>query len=170
MNATESGFIAALRVTNQLKTEGIISDYAIGGGIATLRYTEPFFTQDLGLFVIVRQQPKLVLLTPIYSRFSELGHLWSGEHLIVEGLPVQFIAADALEREAVKNAAPTRFLGVPTKVLTPECLIALLVRAGRPKDRIKVTMLIDQTEVNRELLHNILSRYRLVSKFKGIVR
>lgn len=170
MAATEKGFITVLKIMNRLKAEGIVSDYAIGGGIATLRYTEPFFTQDLDLFVVVKQQTKLVLLMPIYDRFGELGYQWSGEHLIVEGLPVQFIAADALEEEAVKNAAPTRLLGVTTKIFTPEYLIAILVRAGRDKDKIKVAMLLKQTKVNRELLDSILARFRLVSKFKRLIR
>lgn len=165
---SEEGCVSALRVMNGLKAEGAIEDYAVGGGIAVLRYTEPFLTQDLDLFVVVEQTGGLAVLTTIYNRFRELGHAWHRDYLVVGGVPVQFIAADVLEAEAIKNAAHTRFLGVPTKVFTPEYLIAILVRAGRQKDRIKVHMLLEQTRVNKVILYDVLARYRLTSKFEEL--
>jgi hypothetical protein len=41
---------------NNLKEKGLIKDYAIGGAIATLRWTEPFFTRDLDIFVIPKKR------------------------------------------------------------------------------------------------------------------
>jgi hypothetical protein len=42
-----------LEVMNNLKEKGLIKDYAIGGAIATLKWTEPFFTRDLDKFFIL---------------------------------------------------------------------------------------------------------------------
>jgi len=39
-----------LEVINELKKEGLINDYAIGGAVGALRWTEPFFTEDLDIF------------------------------------------------------------------------------------------------------------------------
>ncbi len=35
-----------IKVLNELKTKGLIKDYAIGGAIAALKYVSPFFTED----------------------------------------------------------------------------------------------------------------------------
>jgi predicted nucleotidyltransferase len=45
-----------LEVMNNLKEKGLIKDYAIGGAIANLRWTEPFFTRDLDIFVIPEKE------------------------------------------------------------------------------------------------------------------
>ena len=37
----------ALKVISEMKSKGIIKDYAIGGGIATLLYTEPLLAEIL---------------------------------------------------------------------------------------------------------------------------
>lgn len=165
---TEQGFATTLRVMNQLKTEGVIEDYAIGGGVGTIKYTEPFSTYNLDLFVIVPKSKGLTLLTPIYDRFRQLGYPWHKDYLIVEGLPVQFIAADELESEAVTRAARATVFGVSTKVMRPEYLIALFARAGRTKDKAKITMLLEQAKVDILVLREILVRYGLLEKFEAI--
>ena len=41
------------RVLNDMKSDGIIEDYAIGGGMAVLFYAEPTRTYDLDVFVLL---------------------------------------------------------------------------------------------------------------------
>lgn len=89
-----------------------------------------------------------------------------GEHIIVEGLPVQFIPAGELEEEAVRNARVIEYERIKTRVLTPEYLIAILLRAGRRKDIEKVEKLLEQAEIEREKLNKILRKYGLMEKFK----
>lgn len=60
-----------LRVLNELKERGLIKDYAIGGGIAALRWVEPFFTQDLDIFVLLEQETTrrgVIDLSPLISQ------------------------------------------------------------------------------------------------------
>lgn len=91
-----------LKVVNGLKNKGLINDYAIGGGIAALFYIEPFLTYDLDVFIISVErtdEKNLIVLSPIFDYLKSKGYSWKGEHIIIEGVPVQFIPADELERE-----------------------------------------------------------------------
>jgi hypothetical protein len=164
---TENGFIVALEGLNTLKKLGVIIDYAVGGGIATLRYTEPFFTNDLDIFIILPPtNRKLIDITPVSGFFVSKGHVWYKEHVIIEGTPVQFLVADQLEAEAVRMAPRRKFLGVWTKVFSPEYLVAIMVRVGRPKDRQRLHLLLEQTKINNDVLGDILSRYNLEQKYR----
>lgn len=158
---------AALVVINQLKRKGLIKDYAIGGGIATIFYTEPVFTYDLDVFIIPRVERKgLVLLTEIFDYLQQEGHQWKGEHIILGDTPVQFIVASELEAEAIENARSIVYKKVNTKVMSPEYLIAILLKAGRSKDTVKIHMLLNQTSVDRVKLTSILKKYDLLGRFR----
>ncbi len=157
-----------IAVLNTIKKRGLIDEYAIGGGIATIFYTEPLLTYDLDVFVMIEQDAasKLISFAPIYHYLEGKGYAWRGEHIVIEGMPVQFLPADGdLEREAVAQARKITYKGVPTKVIGAEWLIALLVKAGRQKDREKVTRLLEQTSVDRKTLKRILTRSKLYEKF-----
>ncbi|MBM4465828.1 MAG: hypothetical protein FJ014_09795 [Chloroflexi bacterium] len=159
----------AIRVMNELKEKGLIKDYAIGGAIAALRWTEPFFTQDLDVFIILEEEADergFIVLSPIYEYLKERGHVWKGHWIMMEGIPVDIFPADPLEKEAVAEAEEIEYEGVKTKVLTPEYLIALFLRAGRDKDWRKIQMLLEQCEIDSERLQRILSQYGLCEKFR----
>ena len=47
------GFLGALEALNDLKANGIIKDYAIGGGYAANYYLEPSYTYDLDILVLL---------------------------------------------------------------------------------------------------------------------
>lgn len=161
-----------LRVLNQLKAKGVIKDYAIGGGIGAIFYIEPVLTYDLDVFVVLQEtkQKGLILLAPVFDYLREKGYSWVGEHILIEGFPVQFIPADKLEEEAIEDAIVTSYQGTRIKVMCPEYLIALFVRAGRAKDITKVRMLLTQTRINKVKLHSILSKYGLSNKFELLQR
>jgi len=163
-----------IEVINGLKKEGLIKDYAIGGAIGVLRWVEPFFTRDLDIFIIPQKEVgnrELFLLSPIYEYLKNKGYdKWVGQWLIIEGVPVEFIPAEGLAREALENAIETEFEGVQTRVMLPEYLITLLLKASRDKDKIKIQMLLEQAEVNMEKLKEILHRYGLIDKFKPFVK
>jgi len=156
-----------IQVLNQLQKKGLIKDYAIGGGIATIFYVEPFFTYDLDVFIIpsgMAKEQNLILLSPVYNYLETKGYKWKGEHIIIEGIPVQFIPANELEEEAITNARKIGYEGVKTRVMTPEYLIALLLRAGRKKDLGKIEKLLEQTRIDRRKLGAILRKYGLNKK------
>jgi len=158
-----------LKIINELKKKGLIEDYAIGGGIATIFYVEPFLTYDLDVFVILSEKEKkgnLILLSPIFNYLEDKGYSWKGEHIIIEGVPVQFIPADKLEKEAVRKAKQTKYERVNTKVMTPEYLTSILLRAGRKKDMEKVEKLLEQAKVDIKKLKDILHRHGLSEKIR----
>lgn len=158
-----------LKIINELKAKGLIEDYAIGGGIATIFYVEPFLTYDLDVFIIPSKKEKkknLILLSPIFNYLEDKGYYWRGEHIIIEGIPVQFIPADKLEEEAVRKAKQMKYKRVKTKVMTPEYLTSILLRAGRKKDMEKVEKLFQQAKVDMKKLKGILHKHGLSEKIK----
>lgn len=159
----------AIKVINGMVKEGLINDYAVGGGIAAMFYIEPFLTYDIDIFILIeRKKEKLVLLTPVYDYLEKRGYSFKGEHIIVEGIPVQFIPADKLESEAIKNAKKVVYEGIETKVINPEYLIAILLRAGRKKDVEKIEKMLEETKVDRAKMKDILTRYNLLDKIERL--
>lgn len=153
---------------NELKNNGLIKDYAIGGAIAALRWTEPFFTQDLDVFVILEKEVSeegLIVLSPIYEYLKSKGYVWKKHWVLIEGVPVDIFPADELEKKAIEEAMETEYEGVKTKIIIPEYLIALFLKANREKDIRKIQMLLDQAEINEKKLNKILSEYGLEEKF-----
>ncbi len=79
-----------LKVLNDMVEMGLIKQYAIGGGIAVLYYTEPVLTYDLDVFCLLpADKSELITLSPIYEYLQKKGYREDGEHIIVEGIPVQ---------------------------------------------------------------------------------
>lgn len=161
---------SVLQAFNELKENGLIRDYAIGGAIAALRWTEPFFTQDLDIFVVLfgESEKGLVVLSPIYEYLASRGWAWQGHWMVTEGIPVDIFPADPLEEEAVREAAEVEYEGVRTKVITPEYLIPLFLRAGRDKDILKIRMLLEQAEVDLERLKEIATRFGLYDRWERL--
>ncbi|MCM8820377.1 MAG: nucleotidyltransferase [Candidatus Omnitrophica bacterium] len=160
-----------IKVINKMVKEGLFNDYAIGGGIATMFYIEPFLTYDIDIFLLLEHwKGNVVLLTPVYDYLKEAGYKWKGEHIIVEGVPVQFIPADELEKEAIKNARRIVYEGVKTKIIGPEYLIAILLRAGRKKDIEKIEKILDEVKIDKKILNDILTRYGLDESFRAFLK
>jgi predicted nucleotidyltransferase len=158
-----------LKVINEMKEKGLINDYAIGGGIAALFYIEPFLTYDLDVFIIPvekRNNKGLIFLSAVFDYLRSMGYSWKGEHIIIEGVPVQFIPADELEKEAVENARVIEYEGIKAKVISPEYLIVILLRAGRKKDIEKIERLLEQTEIDRKKLNELLNKFNLKERFQ----
>lgn len=159
-----------IKVINELKQKGLIKDYAIGGAIAVLRWVEPFFTRDLDIFIIpieATSNKRLINLSAIYDYLKRKRYnKWVGQWLIIEGIPVEFIPAQGLAEESVEKAREIKFARVKTKVITPEYLIALLLLAGRQKDKLKVEMLLKQTKIDFRKLEEILKKYDLEAKLR----
>ncbi len=160
----------AIKVIKGMVKEGLINDYAVGGGIAAMFYIEPFLTYDIDIFILIerRKEEKVVLLTPVYEYLEKKGYKWKGEHIIVEGIPVQFIPADELESEAIRDAKKVMYEEVQTKVINPEYLIAILLRAGRRKDVEKIEKILEEIKIDREKLIDILRKYNLMDKIERL--
>ena len=159
-----------LAVINQMLELGIISDYAIGGGMASVFYMEPVLTYDLDIFCVLAGQEKgLNILAPIYKWADRAGYKPFKEHLVIEGLPVQFIPVyNALIAEAVKNAVEKKIGRVKTRVAAPEYLIAIMLQTSRKKDIINAGKMLSEAKINKRALAKILKTHGLPAKFKTL--
>ena len=158
-----------LQVLNDLKREGVIREYAIGGAVAALFYAEPSFTQDLDVFVMFPEpeEGQLITLKPIYDALRKRGYSEQREFVMIEGIPVQFLpASGALLEEALKEANNKRYEGTPTRVIRPEHLIAIALQTGRAKDRARVSQLMEQAPMNNEYLDSVIKRHKLKEEFE----
>jgi hypothetical protein len=157
-------FAEALRAIEDLKRDGVVADYAVGGAMALIFWSEPVPTFDLDVFVLLPTRGVLVSLAPVYQWARERGYAQADEHLLVAGVPVQVIPApNALAEEAIAHAADLAYEGHPVRVIRPEYLIAMYLEpSARTRKRMeRVATLLDEGNLDRPLLDDLLQRYRL---------
>jgi hypothetical protein len=155
-----------LSVVNDLKKKGIISDYAIGGGIAAIFYIEPILTYDLDIFIIIPDEKSLQPLSVVYQYLKTNGYLPKEEQIVIEGVPVQFLPAhDELLQEAVAEAREIDYQGTMTRVMTVEHLLAIMLQTGRPKDRERFFKVMEEARIDQGKLSLILEHFALRKKF-----
>ena len=154
-------------VLEQMRDEGLVSAYAIGGATAVLFYAEPTRTYDVGVFVTLPAgaHASLDWLAPVYAWARGRGIATEGEHLLIEGVPVQLLPADnALVEEAVAEARVHDYEGVSVTVVGPEHLVALqagALQAGGARRRERAWQLLQLGGVDRRRLRLILDRHAI---------
>lgn len=158
-----------LEVINQMQSDGIIGNYAIGGAVGATFYLEPVATLDIDVFVSF-QNPTgslLISLTPIYDYLTQRGFKAEKEYIIIGGWPVQFLPpGNALMEEALAQAVATDVEGVPTRVMTAEHLTAVALQTGRAKDAARILQFIESGTLDAGKLDGILQRHELVAKWE----
>ena len=156
---------AAISLLNEMVARGLLASYAIGGAMASLFYAEPVATFDLDVFVLLpaaQSNRTIVTLEPQVAFLREHGAVEEGEHVVIQGLPVQILPAyNALVTEATKQAVPKRVGQADARVCRQEHLLAILVQTGRDKDRARIPLLLEGTVPDRRLLDEILERHGL---------
>jgi hypothetical protein len=150
-----------LRAANELVSAGLIEDYALGGALAAIYYTEPFTTYDADIIFVAKDKTLSAGMPAIYSHLKSKGWHVHGEHLLVKDFPVQFLAASGLTEEAVRNAKRIEYEGVPAKVFRPEYIIAIAASVGRHKDLARIEQLMSYARIDKAMLDDILRRYNL---------
>jgi hypothetical protein len=153
-----------LRVLNRLLDEGVVSRYAIGGGMAATFYAEPFLTYDLDVFVLLPEAADglLLSLSPLYDRLARDGYRAEKEYVLIEGVPVQFLVAyNPLVEEAVEQAIEVRYGATAARVVRLEHLLAIMLQTGRAKDRERLAAILDQVAPDQAALDGIVSRHGL---------
>lgn len=157
----------AFKVISEMSQKGLLADYAIAGAVATIYYTEPFDTYDVDIFFIPSKKDRIITLTPFYDWLvKEKKYKIHKEYILIEETPVQFLpTATELEEEAVKNAVEIVYKNIKLKILTPEYLIAIFLKVYRLKDKIKIKKLLDETEIDKNLLMEILTKHNLKERF-----
>lgn len=161
-----------IRVLNELVARGIIDKYAIGGAFGVIFYTETLNTKDMDIFVAPQTtESGIVHLGSIYDYLRKAGYGMEGQYFIIDGIPVDFIAAyNDLTLEAMENSIEKQYGKMKVKVFRPEYLIAIALQTGRPQDFKKIDLLTVETELDDTLLKDILKRYDLSKKWGKYVK
>lgn len=159
---------AVLKILNEMKAAGVVRDYAIGGAMAAYFYAEAVVTEDLDAFVLLSgEQGGLISITPIYEFLQKLGAEPKREHLVVGGTLLQVIPAyDALTEEGVAQADRKHVGETETRVMRVEHLIAIALKTGRGKDKLRVQLLLEQATVDASKLEGIVQRHGLEAAWK----
>ena len=164
-----------IQVINRMQADGVISNYAIGGGIAAIYYLEPYQTDDIDVFIPVAAvavgQVGLISLEPIFGYLKGLGYVPLREGVLIEDWLVQFIpTSESVQEEAISNALNVPFGKTEAKIFSAEYLAAELLRSGRRKDHARVIALIEAKKVNMNSLRDIIKRHDLTDKWKAFAR
>ncbi len=157
-------FGSALAAIASLKKDGVVTDYALGGAMALVFWSEPVPTFDIDVFVLLETKSSLVSLGPVYAWARKHGYREEAEHILIGGIPVQVIPAhNQLAEEAIAAAAELDYDGQPVRVIRPEYLIALYLEptARTAKRLARVVALLEEDSVDRKLLDTLLQRYNL---------
>ncbi len=157
-----------LQVLNEMERLGLIVRYAIGGAVGAIFYMEPILTYDLDVFVrLPSGGSHLTILAPLYDYLRAHGYRAERECITIEGVPVQFLPDyNALVEEALSEAKDTTYEDTPTRVFRAEHLAAIMLQTGRPKDRERLASFVDEGELDRDYLKDILDRYDLATRWK----
>lgn len=157
----------ALQVISSLEKEKVIELPTLGGATALLFYTEPMLTFDVDIFVFLRQTGPLIDLEPLYRALKNKGYSPKNEHVLIDGVPVQFIPVyNALVEEAVRKAPFKKYEGISFRVLSIEYLLAIMLDTDRPKDRERFQKLIGEVKLDLKKMKEILKRHSLTDKWE----
>jgi len=165
------GFKGVISVLNELVKKGKIEDYAIGGGYAVMYYEIPISTFDMDVLVLLSSENDF---HELYEYFRRNNARIEDVYIYIDEMPVQFLPnyIGPLFTGAIKEAIEVEFEGIYTKFASIEYLIAMLLTAYRPKDKIRVQSLIGKAD--QSVLIDIIQRYdddkrQLYSRYKKIL-
>jgi len=165
------GFGTAIATLNEMKAVGVLRDYAIGGAMALVFWTEPVATYDLDVLVwLPDQHGPVISLGGIYEWLTARGWEAHAEHVLIAGVPVQFLPAhDALADEALVTAATLDYSGVPARVVRPEYLVALYLepQAQTSKRRERAAALCEAPGFDHQRLEDLMMRFTLTWRRDG---
>ena len=153
-----------IELLNRMQADGVLQEFAIGGGIAFIYYNEPYLTNDIDVFIspVIVGSHGLVSFGQIYEYLQGLGYKFEGEYIRIEDWLVQFVpASESIQEEAVVQAAKVPFAGQFTRMFSREHLAVELLRSARPKDHFRVVSLIESGTVDMVRFHQILNRHDL---------
>jgi hypothetical protein len=149
---------------NQMREEGVVEQYAIGGATAVLFYAEPTRTYDVDVFVILAraQDDALTSLGPVYDWARANGFDVDAEHVLVHNVPVQILPAwSPLVVEAIGSARVHDYDGVSVRVVDPDCLVALALQAGGARRRERAWQLVESGTVDRARVRDLSRRHHI---------
>lgn len=82
------------------------------------------------------------------------------EHVMIHGVPVQFLPApNALAEDAIREARVLDYDDVHVRVIDPEHLVALALQAGGARRRERAWQLFEAGQIDRDRLRRLLSTH-----------
>jgi len=155
------------QLLNDMREVEVISNYALFGAMAQIRYTEPVATLDADVLVVVSGEERLDVLKPIYEYCATKGFLPEGEAISVGAWPVQFIPVfSPLTQEALEQADTTDFDGVPFRVVQAAYLAVIALSVGRAKDFTRILALLESGSVSRQEVADLAAKHGLTNDWK----
>ncbi len=155
------------RLLNGMLDAGVISDYAVFGAVAQMRYTEAVATFDADILVALPDSGALDLLGPIYAFCRAHGYEPEGEAVRVGEWPVQFIPAfSPLTVEAMREAEIAELGSTTVRVVRAVHLAVIALSVGRPKDLARVIALRDAGAVSDAAVSELARRHGLASQWQ----
>jgi hypothetical protein len=147
---------------NEMQAAGVITNYALFGATAQMRYTEPVATLDADVLVMLPGGSSLQSLAPIYRYCESRGYSPQGERITVGRWPVQFIPVfSPLTEEAVMQAETDEIDGVPVHVTSAVHLAVIALSVGRAKDHLRIVSLLESGAVSEESIAALAARHGL---------
>jgi hypothetical protein len=157
---------------NQMKADGVIDSYAIGGAVGATFYLEPVAPLDVDVFVTFRPVPGKLLVTPqpLFDYLKTRGGVMQGEYIVLAGWPVLFLPPGTpLVAEALREAVEMNVGGTQASIFTAEHLAAIALQTGRAKDKARLLQFIEADAIEMVRFQSILARHGMSdawTKFK----
>jgi hypothetical protein len=151
-----------LQVLLQLRDEGTLAEFAIGGAVAASFYAPAVTTEDVDVFAFLKpSESGLLVLTPLYEN----------EYVIIGNWPGQILPAyTPLVEAAVENAPEHPFEDLKVRVVDANYLCAIALQTGRSKDYQRIHTLIESGNVDILQLKTLIQNYNLIERWQTYER
>lgn len=162
-----------IAVLNQMREDGVVADYAIGGAVGATFYLEPVATLDIDVFVALEGLPGSLILDPrpLYDYLKARGGVVQDEFIVIAGWPVQLLPPGTpLVEEALRDAVAQQVDGVRVRVFSAEHLAAIALQTGRAKDKARLLQFIEQGALDTARFEDIVRRHHLASAWDRFER
>lgn len=158
---------ALAQLLNDMRSAGVVQEYALFGAIAQMRYTEPVATVDAAVLVVVPSPDRPDVLSGIYQFCAGKGYRPEGEAIVVGAWPTQFIPVfSPLTIEAVEQAETADFEGVPVRVVGADYLAVIALSVGRARDLTRILALLESGSVTKGQIERVAARHGLSAAWK----
>jgi hypothetical protein len=162
-----------IKVINQMRVDGVIDGYAIGGAVGATFYLEPVATLDVDIFVAFKPEPGSLITNPqpIFDYLKARGCKMEGEYVVISGWPVQFLPPNSpLVEEALAQALEKDVAGAIARVFTAEHLAAIALQTGRAKDKARLLQFIENGALHAGRFQEMITRHGLKASWEKFER
>lgn len=148
------------------QSQGLISGFALIGGLAVSTWSNPRATMDIDLLLLIQPEDRNRLVDALCAAGIEAELCKGGfddpvPYLIrAKNLDI-ILVTRKLEAEAVKSSIQIDLAGCALPVVSPEYLILLKLQAGGPKDQMDIRELLASAPFDRQRLVELAHQHRL---------